>query len=88
MKLDQETVARDIKRALVEIAERLGEDAKDVAYDELIPATGVIDSAGLLELLAWFESHFDITIPQDEITVDNLGSIELMAAFAIEKKGQ
>lgn len=31
--------------------------------DEVISATGLIDSAGLLELIAWFEAEYAFSIP-------------------------
>jgi hypothetical protein len=31
-----------------------------------------------MELVAWFESHFQIPLKQDEINIDNFGSIQSM----------
>ena len=87
MTLDRETIARQIKDKLVEICELLGEDASELATDELIPASGLIDSAGLLELLTWYEQHFAIELKLEEITIDNLGTISLMADFVRIKNG-
>jgi len=70
---------------LIEIAKLIGLDASGLGSDEIIPATGLIDSAGLLELIVWFEQQYAISLDQDEITIDNLGSLSLMADFAIEK---
>jgi acyl carrier protein len=75
-----------IKNRLIEICEALGEDATDLGVDDLIPASGLIDSAGLLELIAWYEQHFNITLAQDEITIDNLGTIRQMVEFALARK--
>lgn len=87
MSLDQATLEAAIKQKLVEICETLGEDASDLADDELIPASGLIDSAGLLELLMWYENHFEMPLKPEEITIDNLGSISLMAEYVIKRKG-
>ena len=76
-----------IKGKVVEIADRLGNDARSLTGDELIPSTGYIDSAGLLELVAWYEEHFGIALKSEEITIDNLGTIEGMTAFAKRKLG-
>lgn len=75
-----------IKGELVRICDSLGEDARALGPDELIPASGLVDSAGLLELLAWYEAHFGITLSPEETTIDNLGSIRLMAEFALNRK--
>ncbi|BBL75336.1 acyl carrier protein [Methylomagnum ishizawai] len=84
---DRNAIEQAIKAKIVEIADQLGEDARALTHDELIPATGLIDSAGLLQLLAWYEHRFQIPLAQDEITVDNLGTIATMAGFALKKKG-
>lgn len=88
MSLDQAAIEDAIKQKLIQICETLGEDASDLAHDELIPASGLIDSAGLLELLMWYESNFAIPLKPEEITIDNLGSIALMAEYVIKRKGQ
>lgn len=72
---------------LVRICDTIGEDARDLGAEELIPASGLIDSAGLLELLAWYEGHFGIALKPEEITIDNLGSIRLMANYVIRRRG-
>lgn len=87
MTLDRASVEAAIKARIVEIAAALGDDASELGREEIIPASGYIDSAGLLELLAWFEEHYGLTLSQDEITIDNLGSVALMAEFALRRKG-
>lgn len=79
------TIAEDIKQQLVRICDALGEDARALDSEELIPTSGLIDSAGLLELLSWYEQRFRISLAPEEITIDNLGSIRQMAEFAIKR---
>lgn len=86
MSLDRAVLEHDIKAKIVEIVDQLGDDARDLAHDELLPASGLIDSAGLLQLLAWYEHHYAIPLPQDDITIDNLGSIALMADYVLRRK--
>lgn len=80
-----EDIGRRIRQKIVEIVARLGEDASELRDDENIPASGYIDSAGLLELLAWYEDAFKLTLRQEDITVDNLGTVQSMAAFALKR---
>ncbi len=87
MNLERNAIEQAIKDKIVEIVDLSGEDARDLAHDELIPASGLVDSAGLFELLGWYEHHFEIPLSQDEITIDNLGSIKLMADFVLARKG-
>jgi D-alanine--poly(phosphoribitol) ligase subunit 2 len=76
-----------IKAKIVEIAAETGDDASDLGVDEIIPATGLIDSTGLLELIAWYEKTYQIPLAQEEINIDNLGTITRMAEFVLRKKG-
>lgn len=87
MKLDKISIQEAIKNKVVEIANTLNCDASNLQPDEIIPATGLIDSAGLLELVAWYESYYDLTIETSEITIDNLGSINSMTDFLLLRKG-
>jgi D-alanine--poly(phosphoribitol) ligase subunit 2 len=86
MTLDKDSIITAIKTKVMEIARTLDCDASDLQPDEIIPATGAIDSAGLLELLAWFESKYDLHIASEDFTIDNLGSMEMMANFLLKRK--
>ena len=87
MNLDSAAIEAAIKAHVIGIADALGADASDLQPDEVIPATGLIDSAGLLELIAWFESAYDFSIPADELTIDNLGTIQGMTRYLRRRKG-
>ena len=87
MNLDTAAIEAAIKARVISIADALGADASDLQPDEVIPATGLIDSAGLLELIAWFESAYGFSIPADELTIDNLGTVRDMARYLRQRKG-
>ena len=87
MNLDKQTIAAAIKSKITEIAATLGCDASELQPDEVIPATGLIDSAGLLDLIAWYESAFDFRVATKDFTIDNLGSINAMADYLLRSKG-
>jgi len=87
MHSDRNSIEKAIKNKIIEIVAQLGGDARDLGNDELIPASGLIDSIGLLELLGWYENYFSILLLQEDITIDNLGSIHLMANFVLARKG-
>ncbi|MCZ4313808.1 phosphopantetheine-binding protein [Comamonadaceae bacterium G21597-S1] len=88
MKLDKQDIVASIKRKIMEIADQLGCDASELENDEIIPATGLIDSAGLLDLIGWFESTYDFRVAAEDFTIDNLGSMDAMADFLLMRKGQ
>lgn len=87
MSLDKPAIEFAIKNKIIEIAARMGDDASELQSDDIIPATGLIDSAGLLELIAWYEDHFQFRLAQEEITIDNLGTLSSMADFVLQRKG-
>jgi D-alanine--poly(phosphoribitol) ligase subunit 2 len=86
MKLDKSSIEATIKNKIIEIANTLDCDASELQPDEIIPATGLIDSAGLLELVAWYEAYYDISISASEFTVENLGTLSSMADFLQQRK--
>lgn len=55
--------------------------------DSLI-AAGIIDSTGVLELVAFIEDRFDVTVEDAEITPENLDSIEAISHFVEQKAGR
>ncbi len=54
--------------------------------DDPLLEHGVIDSTGLLEVIAFIEQNYGIRLEDDEIVPENLGSIANIAAF-VERKG-
>ena len=48
---------------------------------------GIVDSTGVLELVAFLETEFSISVEGSEYIPDNLDSIEKVAAFVARKQG-
>ena len=87
MTFDREAIKAAIRSKVIELAKMLDMDASDVGDDDILPATGLLDSNAILELVVWFESTYDFPIRQEEINIDNLGSINLMVDFLLAHKG-
>jgi acyl carrier protein len=87
MNLEPTAIKKAIRAKVVELARNLGMDASGIQDDDIIPATGYLDSAAILELVVWYEGAYDMTLAQEEINIDNLGSINAMADFALARKG-
>lgn len=79
------TIQQEIRDKIVELAARMGNDASAVTDDDILPFTGLLDSAGLMELVAWYEDHFRLPLKQEEINIDNFGSIRAMTEFALRR---
>jgi len=55
--------------------------------DDSLLDTGIIDSTGVLELIAFLELSYCIVIDDDELVPENLDSVSRVASF-IERKRQ
>lgn len=86
MNLDREAVKAAIRRQVIELAEALGMDASEIGDDDVIPATGLLDSTAVIQLIVWYEQAYDLPLKQEEINIDNLGSINAMTDFLLSRK--
>ena len=76
-----------IHAKIVELARELGNDARSLRNDQVIPDTGWLDSPALLELIMFYEQTFGLEVEQEDLTLDNFGTIDSMAAY-LEKHGK
>jgi D-alanine--poly(phosphoribitol) ligase subunit 2 len=86
MNLNRDEIKAALRAKVVELARALDMDASGVADADILPATGLLDSNAILELVVWFEATYDFTIAQQDINIDNLGSIDAMADFLLSRK--
>jgi acyl carrier protein len=57
----------------------------DFADDDSFLRTGTIDSTGMLELISFVESEFNVQIDDDELVPENLDSVSNLVAFLARK---
>jgi D-alanine--poly(phosphoribitol) ligase subunit 2 len=86
MQLDRDAVKAAIRAKVIALAKALNIDATALGDADIIPATGYLDSSGILELIVWYEQIYDFPLRQDEINIDNLGSIDAMTDFLLSRK--
>lgn len=84
--MDKDEIKHRIRVKFTELARELGHDASQITDEDIIPATGLLDSTGILTLVVWYEGSFDMKLEQGEINIDNLGSIEAMANYVLKRK--
>lgn len=72
---------RQIHAKIVELAHQLGKDARNLRFDEEIPATGLLDSAAIMELIFWLEGEYQLNVPQEDLTLTNFGTIDAMSNY-------
>jgi len=68
------------------LAQRLGNDAGPIADTDVIPDSGALDSAGLLEFVVLVDEKFSLMLEPEDMTVDNLGSLAAMADFIMARR--
>ncbi len=86
MNIERDSIQAAVRAKVIELAKNLGMDASEIGNDDLIPATGYVDSAAILELVVWYEDAYQMPLRQEEINIDNLGSINSMTDFVVRRK--
>jgi acyl carrier protein len=64
------------------------DESSALADDTSLTGTGVIDSTGVLELLMWLEETLGVKVSGEEMTPENLDSVNRIAEFVRMKKAQ
>ena len=62
------------------------EEGVEYANDSSLIENGLIDSMGIMELVAYVQTVFHITVEQYELTPDNFDSVNKLAAFVRKKQ--
>ena len=74
-------------KTLAYIADNLmmGMSAGDLTDDSSFLERGIIDSTGVIELIAFIEETFGIEVDDDEIVPENLDSLRNVERFVLAK---
>lgn len=62
-----------------------GEYPEEFDRDDNLIDSGILDSLSTLNLVSYLEEEYDIRIKSEDITLENFGTVEQLAAL-IEKK--
>jgi len=65
----------------------VGSDIKSIDDTVSFMEKEIIDSTGVLELTSYIEEEFEITVEDNELTPENLDSIEKLTTFIQGKAG-
>jgi acyl carrier protein len=66
----------------------LAASGAEIGTSDSLTKLGLIDSTGVLELIAYIEETFGIKIRDDETVPDNLDSLDRITAFIQRKKAE
>jgi len=65
-----------------------GEELSAVSLDQDLMSSGVVDSLGLLKLIAWVETTFDVTVGDDDLDPENFRDFGAIAQYVHRSTGQ
>ena len=83
--LTSPTVAQRVRRFIAE--NFFVSDQSLLADDASLITGGVVDSTGLLEVIAFLESEYGISVLDQEMVPDNLETVGRISAFVERKRG-
>lgn len=78
------SVQSDVRKFVIENF-LFGEDPESLLNNDSFLETGIIDSTGVLELVAFVEDNYSVEVNDDELIPENLDSIDQLINF-IESK--
>lgn len=78
-------VATEIKTFIVSNF-LFGQEGKGFVEDASFLENGIIDSTGLLELVAFVEQKYGISVADRELLPENLDSLKNISQFVIRKR--
>lgn len=72
----------DIKNSLLKFinVELLNDRANVTSEDELL-MSGVVDSLGVMKLVAHLEGQLGVTVPPEDITIEHFSSIQTISDY-------
>ena len=77
-------VKTDVRRFIIDNF-LFGSDDPLLTDEASFLQTGIIDSTGILELISYVEDSYNIEIADDDVTPENLDSLDRIAKFVVRK---
>jgi acyl carrier protein len=85
--MNSESQIRDEIRQFVLENFLMGDASSMLADHESFLESGTIDSTGVLEVVMFLESNFDLQISDLELLPENIDSIDNQVRFVLKKRG-
>ncbi len=86
MEFNTEKVRNEIRKFIVD-SYLLGDESIKFTDSDSFMRRGIIDSMGILELTAFLEQQYSITVADSEMLPTNLDSVENLIGFIKSKSG-
>ena len=79
--MNQDIVAARIRKFLV----KQFPATKNVGHEDPLLKNGLIDSLGILEVVAFLEKEFGFTVSDEDLLPENFGSVHSLSNFVGQK---
>jgi len=60
----------------------------EVGFEDELLIDGLVDSVGMMRMMAHLDAEWDIQVPADELVIENFGNINAMAEYLERKLGE
>lgn len=75
-------------RAFIKDRFLFGQSADQLQEDDSFLEKGIIDSTGVMELVAFIEEQYGVSVGDEELVPDNLDSLKRVSTFVGKKLGR
>lgn len=79
--LDIAAARKDVRAKVIDLASRASSKTPTLGDEDVIPETGLLDSAAIMELIVWLETRFDVEIDQGDLTIENFGTVNAIVEY-------
>jgi acyl carrier protein len=83
--VESNALSREIRAFVVETF-LLGQDNGQLANSASLLGERILDSTGILEVVTFLEEKYGVKVEDEEMTADNLDSIDKLVGFVQKKK--
>ncbi len=87
MEFNAESIRTEIRKFIVD-SYLLGDESVKFSDADSFMRRGIIDSMGILELTAFLEQKYGITVADNEMLPNNLDSVDNLIGFIKGKSGK
>ena len=71
----------EVRAKVADLASRTTIQKPTLNDDDVIPETGLLDSAAIMELIVWLEQRFGVEIDQGDLTIENVGTVNAIVNY-------
>ena len=79
----------NIEEAIIKfVTEELLNSSVEVEAEDNLLADGMVDSIGMLRLVTYIEELTQITIPQEDLVIENFRTIKVITRYLEQRKAE